>query len=128
MENSVIDLIIRIKNGYMARLEFVNSPHSVFKESIVKKLVELKFVKDYQVEGDNIKTINIELFYEDGAPSLTDVKIISKPGQRFYVPYSELKSVLGGLGHSIISTSKGVMTDREARKAKIGGELLFQIW
>jgi small subunit ribosomal protein S8 len=128
MENSVIDLIIRIKNGYMAKNETVQSPYSRVKEEVLKKLVDLGFVKKIEVEGDQIKTITIKLSYPDGMPALTDVKIFSKPGSRQYVSYKDLKPVLGGLGYSILSTPKGIMTNKEARKMKIGGELLFSIW
>jgi len=128
MENSFIDLIIRIKNGYMARREEITSPHSNFREEIVKTLKRLAYVKDYQVEGDKIKNITIELLYQDGVPAITDVKLISKLGQRTYVSYRNLKSVVGGMGYSILSTPKGIMTNRQARREKVGGELLFNIW
>ncbi len=128
MENSTIDLLIRIKNGYMASLNEVKSPYSRFREDVLKKLIKLGFVKDYQIEGEKIKTINIELLYNDNVPALTEVEFFSKPGRRYYVNYKHLKPVLGGLGFSIISTSKGILTNKEARKMKIGGELLFNIW
>jgi len=128
MENSFIDLIIRIKNGYMAKRETIVSPYSKFREEIIKKLKELNYLKDFQIEGDKVKKINIELFYEDGVPAITDVKLISKLGRKVYVSYRDLKSVVSGMGYSILSTSKGIMTDRQAKKEKIGGELLFNIW
>jgi small subunit ribosomal protein S8 len=68
------------------------------------------------------------LKYDEGVPALTDVKIFSTPGRRWYTAYNELKPVLGGMGHALISSSQGVMTGSEARKAKVGGELLFHIW
>src|SRR3990167_8294650 len=98
MENSIIDLIIRIKNGYMARKE--------------KKK----------------KSMTIDLAYEEDKPAISDVKIYSKPGMRLYISYKNLKPVLSGFGYSILSTSHGIMTDREAKKAKLGGELLFSFW
>lgn len=125
MGNSIIDLIIRIKNGYLARRETVESPVSKYRLAVLDKLVELKFVKKYQIDK---RDINIELLYKDNMPVLTDVKIFSKPGQRFYVSYKDLKPVLGGLGCSLLSTPKGILTNREARKEKTGGELLFSIW
>ncbi len=128
MENSVIDLAIRIKNGYLARREAITVPYSRFKEEVLKKLKGLEFIKDYHVEGDKVKNITVDLLYNNGASALTDIKIFSKPGQRFYVSYKELKPVFGGIGYSILSTPKGILTDKEARKAKIGGELLFNIW
>jgi len=128
MQNSIIDLIIRIKNGYMAKKENVVSPYSKFKETLLKKLVDLKFVKEYKVEGEVKKTILITLIYEKGEPALTDVQIISRPGRRFYVSYRNLKSIMSGFGHSILSTPGGIITNREARQKKLGGELLFNIW
>lgn len=128
MTSSIIDLIIRIKNGYLAGKEMVTCPYSKFRENVIKKLVYLGYIKNYQVTGDKVKEINIELLYKNGQPALAGVKIFSKPGQRYYVSYRQLKPVLGGYGVSILSTSKGVLTNKEARKAKIGGELLFNIW
>jgi len=128
MENSIIDLIIRIKNGYMAKKETIESPHSKYKETILKKLMSLKFIKNYTVKGEIKKNIIINLSYEEGNPAITDVKIYSKPGMRLYISYKNLKPVLSGFGYSVLSTSKGIMTDREAKKAKLGGELLFSFW
>ncbi|MCX7955727.1 MAG: 30S ribosomal protein S8 [Patescibacteria group bacterium] len=129
MENSIIDLIIRIKNGYMSQKEEVSSFYSKFKEELIKKLKELKYIKDYSIEEKNkIKIIIIKLNYIENNPVLTDVKIFSKPGRRYYVSYKDLKPVMNGYGYSIISTSKGIMTDKEAKIKKIGGELLFNIW
>ncbi|MEK7633306.1 MAG: 30S ribosomal protein S8 [Patescibacteria group bacterium] len=128
MENSIIDLIIRIKNGYMAKRESIESPYSKYKETILKKLVSLKLIKDYKVEGEIKKNITIDLSYEEDRPAISDVKIYSKPGMRLYISYKNLKPVLSGFGCSILSTSKGIMTDREAKKAKLGGELLFSLW
>lgn len=128
MENAVIDLIIRIKNGYMAKNEKILSPYSVFKEEVLKKLVALKYVKSYSVEGTLKKSCAIELLYVEGVPALTDVKVYSTPGQRQYFSYKNLKQVMSGYGYSILSTSKGILTNIEARKEKVGGELLFNIW
>ncbi|KKQ02152.1 MAG: 30S ribosomal protein S8 [Candidatus Roizmanbacteria bacterium GW2011_GWA2_36_23] len=128
MTNSFIDLIIRIKNGYLARNEIVTIPFSTFKEEVVKKLIELQYVKGYETTGELKKEIGIQLIYHGGQPAMSDVKIFSKPGQKNYVSYRDLKSVISGYGFSILSTSKGILTDREAKKQKIGGELLFSIW
>ncbi|MBI5127588.1 30S ribosomal protein S8 [Candidatus Roizmanbacteria bacterium] len=131
MENSVNDLIIRIKNGYMARKVTILSPHSGFREEVLKKLTELKFIKGYKIDKiikDQFKEITIELLYDKGQPAMTDVKIFSKPGSRYYVSYRDLKPVLSGYGFSIISSSFGIVTDKEAKTKKLGGELLFNIW
>lgn len=128
MENSIIDLIIRIKNGYMAKKATIESPHSKYKEAILKKLLGLKFIQDYKIEGEIKKNMIINLKYEEGNPAITDIKVYSKPGMRLYISYKNLKPVLSGYGYSILSTSKGIMTDREAKKVKLGGELLFSFW
>ena len=128
MENSIIDLIIRIKNGYMAKKETIESPYSKYKEAVLKKLISLKFIKGYEVKGEIKKSMTINLAYEEDKPAISDVKIYSKPGMRLYISYKNLKPVLSGFGYSILSTSKGIMTDREAKKAKLGGELLFSFW
>jgi len=128
MENSIIDLIIRIKNGYMAGKPVIESPYSTYKEAVLKKLLSLKAIKKYSVEGKIKKNITIELAYEDGKPAITDVKVYSKPGMRLYTSYRKLKPVLSGFGYSILSTPKGIISDREAKKLKLGGELLFSCW
>jgi len=129
MENSIIDLIIRIKNGYMAKRDIIVSPYSNYKGEVLKKLLALKYIKGYKVEEENNKKhVVIELLYKDEVPVLTDIKLFSKPGQRIYISYSKLKNVMGGFGVSILSTSKGILTNRQARKQMVGGELLFNIW
>ncbi|MDP4010702.1 MAG: 30S ribosomal protein S8 [Candidatus Roizmanbacteria bacterium] len=125
---SVIDLIIRIKNGYMAKVEGVETPYSKYRESVLVKLKELKYIEDFQVSGDVLKNIHIDLRYIEGVPAMTDVKLFSKPGKRMYTPYKDIKRVKGGMGHAILSSSKGILTDRQAKKASVGGELLFHIW
>lgn len=128
MNDPIIDLIIRIKNAYMTKNEDLVVPHSNYKEAVLKKLQDMKYIKSYSVEGDVIKTIEIELNYTKGIAALTDVKLVSKPGKREYVSYKDLKSVMNGMGVSFLSTPKGILTNREARKEKLGGELLFMIW
>lgn len=128
MENSFIDLIIRLKNGYLAKKEKIESPYSKLKENILKKLLDLKFIKSYHIEGDKIKYFKIELLYKNNIPALNDIKIYSKPGRRYYVSYKDLKPVLSNYGVSILSTNKGILTNKEAQEKKVGGELLFNIW
>ncbi len=129
MNSGIIDLIIRIKNGYLARREVIESPYSKLKEGVTKKLQDLGFIAEYQVEGEGVqKSLVITLKYVHGEPAFTDVTIRSKPGQRWYITVNNIKPVMSGIGYMIISTSKGLMTNVEAKKAKIGGELLFEIW
>jgi len=128
MNDPIIDMIIRIKNGYMTKNESVEVPHSKYREAVLQKLQDAKYIKGFSTEGETIKTITIELAYVNNEPALTDIKIVSKPGKRVYVAYTDLKSVMSGMGCSFLSTPKGIMTNRDARKNKLGGELLFLIW
>ncbi len=125
---TVADLVIRIKNGYMAERETIAVSYSKLNVSILEKLKQLNYIKEYTVEGETVKTISATLKYDDGVPAFTDVKIFSTPGRRWYTTYQDIKPVLGGLGQAVISSSKGILTGREAKKEKVGGELLFHIW
>lgn len=125
---TVADLVIRIKNGYMAEKESIMVPFSKLNESILAKLKKLNYIGDYSVEGDVVKNVTVMLKYDDGVSAFTDVKIFSTPGRRWYTTYHEIKPVLGGLGQAIISSSKGILTGNEAKKERVGGELLFHIW
>lgn len=125
---SITDLVIRLKNGYMSRKERITVPYSKFRISVLEKLQSLNYIEKFEVEGEVIKTIYVDLKYDGGVPAITDVKIFSKPGRRWYVPYKEIKPVLGGMGKVILSSSKGILTDNEAKKERVGGELLFHIW
>lgn len=128
MHNFVVDLIIRIKNGYMAKKETINAPYSKFSEEVLKKLKTLGYVGEYSIDKEAIKTITINLVYNKDGTSFTDVTVFSKPGRRYYVSYRDLKPVVSGFGYSILSTPEGILTDREAKVKKTGGELLFNIW
>ncbi len=127
MHNSFTDLIIRIKNGYMARKETILVKKSRFNESILKKLKELNYVASYE-QAEDAHYYEVSLKYDEGMPAVTEVRIFSKPGRRYYVSYKDLKPVIGGMGYSVISTPKGIITNLEAQKEKVGGELLFNIW
>ena len=126
----IADLLTRIRNALTAKHETVSVPASNMKKAIADILVNEGFIKSAEVvENNGHKEIVITLKY--GAKNqkvISNLKRISKPGLRVYCGYEELPSVLGGLGIAIISTSKGVMTDKEARKLKIGGEVLAYVW
>ncbi len=129
MTDTVADLIIRIKNAYMAKHKTVVMPASKLRENIVKILVEGGYVSSYEREaGKPQDTLSIDLRYINGKPAVVDVKRVSKPGRRVYSSSEQLPKVLGGYGTCVISTSQGVMSDKEARQKKIGGEVLFQVW
>jgi small subunit ribosomal protein S8 len=128
---SVLDLIIRIKNGYMARKATVTMPVNKMVVAVLKKLVATGYIAGFEIEefeNKVKKTAHITLKYDNGAPALINVKIVSKPGQRAYVEASEIPTVLNGLGIALLSTNAGILTSFEARKAHVGGELLFTIW
>ena len=126
----IADLLTRIRNALTAKHETVSVPNSKMKKAIVDILVNEGFVKSAEVvENDGKSDIVITLKY--GAKNekvITNLKRISKPGLRVYCGYEQLPKVLGGLGIAIISTSKGVMTDKQARNNKIGGEVLAYVW
>ncbi len=126
----IADLLTRIRNALTAKHETVSVPNSRMKKAIVDILVDEGFVKSAEVvEKDGKNDIVITLKY--GAKNekvITNLKRISKPGLRVYCGYEQLPKVLGGLGVAIVSTSKGVMTDKQARNNKIGGEVLAYVW
>ena len=126
----IADLLTRIRNALTAKHETVSVPNSKMKKAIVDILVNEGFVKSAEVvENDGKSDIVITLKY--GAKNekvITNLKRISKPGLRVYCGYEQLPKVLGGLGVAIVSTSKGVMTDKAARAAHIGGEVLAFVW
>ncbi|MBI2453378.1 30S ribosomal protein S8 [Candidatus Peregrinibacteria bacterium] len=122
----IADLLTRIRNAYRAGREIVNISHSKLKEEIVKNLVQTKWIKKYEVKGEGIlKALEITLQNEQ-IPM--EIKRISKPGRRIYLKNTEIKPVLNGFGVALISTSKGIMSDRKARKEKLGGELICEIY
>ena len=126
----ISDLLTRIRNALTARHESVLIPASKMKKSIADILVSEGYVKSAEiVDDEGHPNIKIVLKYGNKYESvISNLKRISKPGLRVYAGYEELPKVLGGLGIAIISTSKGIMTDREARKNKVGGEVLAYVW
>ena len=126
----IADLLTRIRNALTAKHEVVTVPTSKMKKAITDILVNEGFIKSAEVvETEGHSNIVITLKYgKKNEKVITNLKRISKPGLRVYCGYENLPSVLNGLGIAIISTSKGVMTDKEARKNKIGGEVLAYIW
>lgn len=124
----IADMLTRIRNAHMAGLEVVDIPHSVLKGEIARVLKREGFVSDYVVEGSP-KVLRLYLKYtNDREPVIQGMKRESKPGLRRYAKATEVPKVLGGLGVGVLSTSSGIMTDKEARKKNVGGELLCSIW
>jgi len=128
--DTIADMLTRIRNANQMRYEEVQVPASNIKVEIAKILKEEGFINDYKVNSDDAQgTIVLTLKYTDKKERvITGLKRISKPGLRVYAKSDEIPKVLNGLGIAIISTSKGIMTDKEARKENIGGEVLAYIW
>lgn len=131
MTDPIADMLTRIRNANTAKLETVEVPMSNIKLSIAQILEREGYVKKVEVVGEDVKkniviTMNVAKNKEDRA--LTGIKRISKPGLRVYASKDELPRVLGGLGIAIISTNKGIITDKEARKENVGGEVLAFVW
>ena len=130
MNDPIADMLTRIRNALIARHDTVTLPASNMKKAIAKILLDEGYVKSIDFVDDDVQgQIKIVLKYAQGKQSvIKGLKRISKPGLRVYARREELPKVLGGLGVAIISTSKGIMTDKEARNAGIGGEVLAYIW
>ena len=129
VNDPIADMLTRIRNALIARHEEVIIPASNIKKNIAQILLDEGFIKSYDFEEDGLPgQIKIGLKYVETESVIKGLKRISKPGLRVYAKSEEIPKVLGGLGIAIISTSKGVMVDKEARKANIGGEVLAYIW
>jgi small subunit ribosomal protein S8 len=125
MTDPIADMLTRIRNGQHARKTTVSMPSSNQKVAIAKVLKDEGYVTDYSTEQDGAKsTLTVELKYFEGAPVIEKIQSFSRPGLRIYRDKNDLPKVLGGLGVAIISTSAGVMSDREARSRGIGGEVI----
>ncbi len=123
------DFLTRIRNAIKARKKFVEMPSSKMKVRMAEILKENNFIKDLNVIEDSKQNIlRIHLKYVDGTPSISGLKKISTPGLRQYVDKDHIPRVLNGLGIALISTSQGVMTDKQAKKNSIGGEVICHIW
>ncbi len=130
MTDPIADMLTRIRNASAARHEEVEMPFSKMKLSIAEILKREGFIAEYQViKGKSHDTLKLRLAYGPNRESLINgVKRISKPGLRVYAKRAEMPRVLGGMGIAIISTSKGLLTDREAREKNVGGEVIAYVW
>jgi len=128
MSDTIADLLIRIKNGYLARQRLVAAPWSKILEAIAQLLVNCGYLEKVKVRKNKFKTLELTLKYNDGKPALTNFKRVSKLGVRHYVKAKQIPYVLDGYGVAIISTPKGLMTGKEARKKKLGGEVVCEVW
>lgn len=129
LTDPIADMLVRINNANQRRKSMVDIPFSKLKLSIAELLLKEGYIEKYEVGREEPKKfIRIYLKYFNKKPVIQGVKRVSKPGRRYYVGKDEISKVLGGLGILILSTSKGIMTDREARALGIGGEVLCMIW
>jgi small subunit ribosomal protein S8 len=130
MSDPLADMLTRIRNAGMVRHETVNVPMSNLKVGVAKVLREEGYINDYQIIEESTQgTLRIELKYgPHNERVISGLRRVSKPGLRKYVKADDIPKVLSGLGISILSTSKGIITDREARRLRIGGEILCEAW
>ena len=130
MTDPISDMLARIRNGSLARHDRVEMPHSNLKKHVADVLKSEGFLDDVrESEGEGRKTLTLVLRYGRGKDSAIDgVRRVSAPGRRVYVRHDRIPRVRSGMGISILSTSRGVMTDRQAREQQVGGELLCEVW
>ncbi len=131
MSDPIADMLTRIRNANTAKHDTVDIPASKMKESIAKILLDEGYIKNYEITGEGVqRTIKVTLKYgkDKNQKTIAGIKRISKPGLRVYANAENMPKVLGGLGVAIISTNKGVITDKEARALNVGGEVLAFVW
>lgn len=129
MQDPLADMLTRIRNAQLARMATVSMPSSTVKVSLLEVLKSEGYVESYDVkEVDGHKELTIALKYYEGRPVIEEINRASRPGLRFYVGKDDLPKVNGGLGVAIVSTSQGMMTDRAARAAGVGGEVLCTVF
>ncbi len=130
MSDPLADMLTRLRNAVLVKFDSVEMPLSTVKIDVAKVLKEEGYIRDYQVKSDNVQgTLKIDLKYGPNKEAvITGLKRISKPGLRKYTKVSDIPKVLNGLGIAIISTSKGVVTDKTARALNSGGEIICEVW
>ena len=128
MQDPIADLLTRIRNAQLAAHESVDIPYSKLKIEVVRVLQEEGYIEGFSVSEDVKPQINVSLKYSEGEPVIENIKRISRPGLRIYKDSNSVPLVNGGLGVAIVSTNKGVMTDRAARKEGVGGEVLCTVF
>lgn len=125
----VADMLARIRNALLAHHENVEIPHSKLKTKIAEILKQEGYISDFSVQAEAPALLRVQLKYGEGRrPAIIGLRRTSRPGKRVYVRHKQIPSVLNGMGISIISTSHGVVTDRDARKQSLGGEILCEVW
>jgi small subunit ribosomal protein S8 len=126
----IADFFVRIRNGLIADHDEVRMPASSFKAELARILSEQGYIEEFSVEPARVgKVLSVRLKYtEDRKPVISGMERVSKPGRRRYVNADEVPKVLGGMGTAIVSTSRGVMTGHDARRSRVGGELVARVW
>lgn len=127
MSDTIADLITRIRNAQRAQKDSVSIPYSKMKSSICKVLTEEGYITSFSIDGDLKKTLSVILKYHEGKPVIENIKRISRPGLRIFKPTKDVPLVKNGLGICIISTSKGIMSDKQAREENCGGEIICYV-
>ncbi len=123
------EMLTKIRNGYQARLKTVTVSYSKLKEKIVCVLVNHHYLENYSIDKDSCyKKLSLNLRYKDKEPVLTKIVQVSKPGRRVYLRSDKMPRVLSGLGIGIVSTTAGIITNKDARKKRLGGEIICQVW
>ena len=130
MTDPIADMLTRLRNGALARHDRVEMPHSRLKQHVAEVLKGEGYVYDVRTsEGEGPKVLTVVLRYgRDKSSAIDGIKRVSTPGRRVYVRHDRIGKVCSGMGVSILSTSRGVMTDKEAKKQRVGGELLCEVW
>lgn len=130
MTDPIADMFTRIRNGSKAKFEKVDIPSSKMKREIARILKDEGFIKNFKIVTDDHQREMIRIFlkYDANRKDVIHLRRVSKPGRRVYVGKENIPSVMSGLGFSILSTSKGILTDNSARKADVGGEVLCHVW
>ena len=129
VHDTIGDFLTIIRNGSAARRDKVSARHSKVHESLCQIFKDEGYIKDFTVQEDGAKRVlEIDLKYVDDVPAITGLERHSTPGRRVYYGYRDIPRILGGLGIAILTTSKGVMRAREARRQRLGGELICAIW
>ena len=130
MSDPLADMLTRVRNACMVKFDVVDIPLSKVKVNVAKILKDEGYINDYHIQEGGVQgVLRIDLKYsQDQDRVITGIRRVSKPGRRIYVNADNIPKVMSGLGVGIISTSKGVMSDRQARKMRVGGELLCEVW
>ncbi len=129
MTDPIADYLTRIRNALRAKHKRVDIPASSLKRELTKLLVDQKYISGYTELTDSPQgTLRIQLKYKEDKPVIAGLQRVSTPGLRVYASANDVPRVLGGLGIAVVSTSRGLMTDKQARAAKVGGEVLCEIW